>query len=52
MVSVERGELYAADVMTVFDRYEMCESDHGYVLVRCLVHTLSWTAPNVAESDG
>ena len=52
MASVERGELYAADVMTVFDRYKMCESDHGCVLVRCLVRTLSLTTLNVADSDG
>ena len=52
MASVERGELYAADVMTVFDRHEMCVSDHGDVLVRCLVHILSWPAPSVAVSDG
>ena len=24
MASAERGELYAADVMTVYDRHEMC----------------------------
>ena len=52
MVSVERGELYAADVMTVFDKYKMFESDHGCVLVRCLVRTLSLTTLNVADSDG
>ena len=52
MASVERGELYAADVMTVFDRHEMCMSDPGYVLVRCLVHILSLPAPSVAVSDG
>ena len=51
MGSVERGELCAADVMTVFGKYKMCESDHGCVLVRCLVRTLSLTTLNVADSD-